>query len=220
MLESYIGWELNPDKGACHPPGSFYRIMSNLNLELHALQAFGFLISEYGYRCTEQAAHRVPFESPVVHVDVVYDGSRSHEVDLDVRRVGLEPREHASYSIGEILRLCAAPDAKEFDLFRASSEEQLVSYLEKIAQALKAYGKDFLLGDVDRFTELVRQRRRESEVYALERELRMARRKARAAWDAGDYAGVVSAFGLVRHALTPADADKLKLAEDQLRRGG
>jgi hypothetical protein len=43
---------------------------------------------------------------------------------------------------------------------------------EEVAQALKAYGNDFLLGDVDSFNELVRQRGRESELYALERELR------------------------------------------------
>jgi hypothetical protein len=192
--------------------------MPSLNLELHARQAFEFLISEYGYRCTEQAASRVRFESSVVHVDVVYDGNRSYEVDLYIGRKGLESREQASYSIGEVLRLCHAPDAKDFVLFRATSEEQLVGYLEKLASALRAYGRDFLLGNVDSFTELVRQRRRESEVYALERELRKARRKAQAAWDRGDYAGVVSSFGPVRHALTPADAEKLKAAEDQLRR--
>lgn len=194
--------------------------MPNLNLQKHALQALEFLVSEIGYRCTAQASYRVRFESPAVFVDVIYDGGRSYEIELLIGRIGLEPREQAAFSIGEILRLRHAPDAEEFALLRASSEEQLVGHLEKVAKALKAYGKDLLLGNVDGFTELVRQRRRESEVYALERELRQARAVAQAAWDAGDYAGVVSVLGRLRNALTPDDAEKLNLAEERLRRGG
>jgi hypothetical protein len=98
---------------------------------------------------------------------------------------------------------------------RQRDKEQLVRHLETIAQALKAYGKDLLLGNPESFTELQRHRRREIEIYALERELRRARPVAQAAWDAREYAGVVKAFGPLRDALTPAEAERLKFAEEQ-----
>lgn len=192
--------------------------MPDVNLQKHVLEAFEFLISDRGYRCTDQAGFRVRFESPVVFVEATYDRSRSYELRLLIGLLGVEPRQAAAFSIDEILRLRRAPNAKDFVLMKANSEEKVIGYIERLAQALRDYGTEFLLGDRDSFVELARQRRSDIEVYSLERELRRARTNAQSAWDAGDYAGVVRAFGHLRHALTPAEAEKLNLAEERLQR--
>lgn len=191
--------------------------MPDLGLQTQAEQHFGFLVSENGYRCTQSTPYRVRFESPTTFIDLVYDGNRSFELGLLVGKTGVNISGNPPFSIDEILRLRRAPEAKKFSLVQVTSREVLASFVQQLAQMLRAYGGDFIAGNEQSFAELAEQRRGEVRAYALERDLRKARAEADAAWHRKDYPAVVKALKPLRSALTAAEVGKLEFAEKQSR---
>jgi hypothetical protein len=191
--------------------------MPDLGLQTQAERHFGFLVTEKGYRRKQSTPYRVRFESPVTFVELVYDGNRSFELGLLVGEIGSEASGNPPFSIDEILRLRRAPEAKKFSLIQVTSSELLASFIEQLAQLLRAYGEDFIAGNEQSFAELAEQRRKEVETYALERDLRKARAEADNAWHRKDYLAVVKALKPLRAALTAAEVGKLEFAEKQSR---
>jgi len=186
--------------------------MPDLGLSDQAQQHFGFLATEKHYRNTELTPYRVRFESPTTFVELVFDGNRSYELGLLVGKISSG---NPPFSVDEILRLRRAPEAGTFSLVQVTTREGLATWVEKLAQVFRTYGSDFIAGNEQSFAELAEQRRKEVQDYALERDLRMARAEAEAAWRKKDYAAVVTALRPLRAALTAAEVGKLEFAEKQ-----
>jgi hypothetical protein len=87
--------------------------------------------------------------------------------------------------------------------------------IEKIAAIIASYATPLLEGDENAWKRIAEQRRKESQNYALERDLRMARAEVEVAWRKKDYAVVVKALKPLRAALTATEVGKLELAEKQ-----
>jgi hypothetical protein len=191
--------------------------MPDLSLEPHARQHFDFLVSSKGYRCTASTPYGVRFESASAFVDLVFDGNRSFELDLYVGKKTRKNSQYFSYSLGEILKLRKAPEAKSMSLVSVTSERALASFVEIFARLLKNYGSDLIEGNQEGFLRLEEQRRNDSAAYAHECELRAARKRANEAWGKKDYSAVVRAFEPVRAALTPSEMKKLEIAEKRAR---
>jgi hypothetical protein len=187
--------------------------MPDLGLQTQAEQHFRFLVSENGYRCTQSTPYWVRFESPTTFIELVYDGDRSFELGLLIGKTGLNVSGNPPFSIDEILRLRAAPEAKKFSLVQVTSREVLASFVEQLAQMLRAYGRDFIAGNEQSFADLSEQRRREVKASALERGLRKARAEADTAWHKKDYCEVVKALKPLRATLTAVEVGKLEFAE-------
>ena len=190
--------------------------MVDLGLQAQAERYFGFLV-ERGFICTESTPYRVRFESPEVFVELVFDGNRSYELGLLVGQLSSERSGVPPFSIGEILRLRHAPEAEQYSLVQVTSEEALATFVEELSLMLQTYAFDFIAGRSDSFAELGREREREVRVYALERDLRLARADAEEAWRAKDYPGVVRALSARRGTLTRSEIRRLQFAEDRLR---
>jgi hypothetical protein len=191
--------------------------MNDLGLQTQVEKHFGFLISEKSYKCIQSTPYCVRFESPTTSIELVYDGDHSFELGLLVGKTGSEAGRNPPFSIDEILRLRRAPEAKKFSLVQVTSNEVLASFVEQLAQTLRAYGGDFIAGNEKSFAELAEQRQREVKTYALERNLRKTRAEAEAAWHKKDYPAVVKALKPLRAALTATEVGKLEFAETQLR---
>jgi hypothetical protein len=191
--------------------------MPDLGLQTQAKQHFAFLVAENGYRCTLSTEDRVRFESKTTFIELVYDEGRSFELGLMVGKAGFMASKNPSFSIGEILRLRHAPEAKKFSLIQVTSREVLASFVEMLAQVLRAYGEDFITGNQQSFAELAELRRRETDAYALRKNLRRAWAAADIAWHKKDYSAVVNTLSPFRAALTAAEVGKLEFSEKQLR---
>jgi hypothetical protein len=189
--------------------------MPDFGLQTQTERHFGFLVSEKGYRCTQSTPNLVRFESPTTFIELVYDGDRSFELGLLVGKTCSEASGNPAFSIDDILRLRLAPEADKFSLVQVTSSEVLASFVEQLAQMLRAYGGDFIAGKEQSFAELADQRRREVKAYAIQRDLRKARAEADTAWHRKGYPAVVKALRLLRAALTAAEVGKLEYAEQQ-----
>jgi hypothetical protein len=187
--------------------------MPDLGLQTQAQQHFGFLVSENGYRCTQSTPYRIHFESPTTFIELVYEGNRSFELGLRIGKTGVNVGGNPPFSIDEILRLHRAPEAKKFSLLQVTSPQVLASFVEQLAQMLRAYGGALIDGSEQSFADLAEQRRGEIKAYALERNLREARAEADTAWHKKDYRGVVKALKPLRASLTAAEVGKLEFAE-------
>ena len=190
--------------------------MPDLGLQAQAEQHFSFLVLEMGYKCTVSTPYLVRFESHTGFIELVFDGNRSFELGLLVGKTGSESCGNPPFSIGEILRLCRAPEALQFSLVQVTSKEVLASFVAQLSQMLRRYGAEFIAGNDKRFAELAEQRRREIEIYAQERDLRMARTEAEAAWSRKDYATVVKVYKPLRASLSTSEVGKLEFAEKKL----
>ena len=189
--------------------------MLDLGLQTHAGWHFGFLVLERGYERTVSCPFRVRFESATVVVELVFDGDRSYELGLLVVKgdACTQP-----FSIDEILRLRRAPDAALFSLIQVTTNEAMAMWVEKLAEAFRTHGGDFIAGNSASFAELDDQRSKDARTHALGHNVRAARADASAAWRRKDYASVVKSLKPLRAALTAAEVGKLEYAESQCRK--
>lgn len=189
--------------------------MPDLGLKAHAERSFGFLLLERDYKCTESSPYRVRFESATVFVELVFDGDRSYELGL---LVGKGDAYSPPFSIDEILRLRRAPDAALFSLIQVTTDEAMAMWVQKLAEALRTHGGDFIARDSTSLAELADHRSKDARTHALELNLRAARADADAAWRKKDYWTVVKSLKPLRAALTAAEVGKLEYAESQCRK--
>jgi hypothetical protein len=192
--------------------------MTDFGLQEQAERHFAFLVSENGYKVIDSTPSRVRFESQKVFIELVFEGNRSYELGLLVGNTKLKDIGNLAFSIDEILRFYGAPEAKRFSLIQVTSRDTLALFVEQLSNILRKYGKEFIEGDEKYFIELSKQRGREIENYALERNLRMARAKAETAWHNKDYATVVKILKPFGTVLSESEVKKLELAEKNLNR--
>lgn len=183
--------------------------MGDLGLQKQVAKQFAFLVLEKGYRCVESTPFRVCFVSPLATVEVVFDGNRSYELGLLISRTGSD----ATFTIDEILRLRGAPEAERFSLIQVTTNEGVASFAEKLADLLRTYGGDFIDGNEASYLALAKQRREEMKTYSTQRDLRVARGKANAAWRAQDYLTFIEVLRPFRTELTPSEIRRLEFAE-------
>jgi len=189
--------------------------MSDLGLEFQAARHLDFLVSESGYRCTASTPYAVRFESQTTFIEVLFDGNRSYELDLVIGNIDSIATRSPAFSIAEILRFKHATEAEKYALVQVTSSEALASFVEQLCLMLRKYGGDFVAGNEKSFEELSLQRQKESQAYALERDLRIARTAAEAAWRKKDYATMVKVLLPLCSNLTASEMGKLRFAEKQ-----
>lgn len=189
--------------------------MTDLGLQSQAETHFGFLVSERGYRCVDSSPDRVRFESSSTFIELGFDGNRSFELGL---LVGMVASRDVPFTIDEILRFHNAPEAASLSLVQVTTREALARWVAKLSAALRAYGSELIDGDEVRFAALARQRQKEVQDYAIERDLQAARAEAELAWQKSDYASVIRVLKPLRSALTASELKKLEIAEQRMSR--
>ncbi len=181
------------------------------------VNAFVFLEDKHGFCIRERGRSTVIYESPMIVASLFYDDQRSFEVSLGLRRKS-DPQ--PLFAFDEILRSLDVPSTIWAFGSTARTLADAQRLIEKMAAIMASYATPLLEGDNRAWERIAEQRRKESQNYALERDLRMARAEADVAWRKKDYASVVRALKPLRAALTATEIGKLEFAEKQIRNPG
>lgn len=190
--------------------------MSDLGLQEATKRNFRYLLDEFHYKCIESTPFRVRFDSAKVRVDVVFDGTRSYELDVLIATTDWIASGNAAFALVEVLRFRGAPETERFASIQVTSRQAMTSFVSQLAELLHRYGRDLLLGNDHAFVELAEQRRREIDAYALQRALRAARTRADVAWREKDYTRFVDVLKPLRSNLSASEIKRLEFAEKQL----
>lgn len=180
-----------------------------------AMQHFGFLETDYGFRRVNTDDRLVRWESTDVFVQVHFDATRSYEVGAEIGQLNvLFNGNERPFDIGEVARLAGIPWS-QYKVFQASNEERLDAVLKEMADLLRQAGQALLRNDTRAFAALGKLREQECAAYAEERDLRQMRDAADKAWHQRDYRAVVALYGPHTNRLSPAEIKRYELALKQ-----
>ncbi|MDR3410939.1 MAG: hypothetical protein P4L87_08370 [Formivibrio sp.] len=171
---------------------------------------FGYLKS-VGFRCVRADATFVQFESPKIRINV-YHGRQSFEIGLEIESV-LTPAD--IYSFSEILSLVDSKLADDYKKYATHTAAGVAAGVSQLAGLFQQCISADVLSDDQIFLRLELQKKKLAAKYALEVELRQARRRAETAWQEKDYVTVVSTLKPLRSALTTVEVGKLEFAKKQ-----
>ena len=142
-------------------------------------------------------------ESVIVNI---FREPRSYEIDASFAR------DEDQYSLSEIIRLTDPSVATIYRSSTATTPEQVVSAVRKLAALVAQYSEGVLSGNDACFTALAKQRVTWSETYALDVREEQVRPKAEEAFRQGNYALAISLYESIRPRLTPAEEKKIEYA--------
>lgn len=171
---------------------------------------FSFL-EPLGFRQICSAATFMRLESPSIGINI-FHGRRSFEIGLEIYST-LAPTE--TYAIPEIVRLVDKGEGDQYKYYAAHTMQGVAEGVGKLAEHFQRCTAAGILSDNQLFARLKQQRQELITRYALEVELRQARRNSEIAWCKKDYAAFVEALKPLRESLTPTELRKLEYAEKQ-----
>ena len=165
-------------------------------------------LKEWGMRVKGRTKEEcVRFESYNTWLEVWFD-----KYDLFVR-MGLKTDSYV-ISLWDVVE---TKSGKGNDVFyMASDEEKLIQGLQKIAYYVKHYCGEALVGDVEFYKSILRSREIREQKNAVMHENRNVEKRAKAAWDNGNYREVVMLYLSINEKLTPIQEKRLKLSQKRI----
>lgn len=190
--------------------------MLNLNFSEVVTRRFSFLTTEYKFKLVESSEHLVRYESDKIFVNVRYDRDRSYELDVEIWERNVLPEEQdRPFSLAEALRNNGAPEESLYRCIQASTQPVLEAFIDSLADSLRRYGEEFLIGNKRAFAELGDQRDRECSVYAIDQKLVAVRRSAEEAWRDKNYVKIIALYESIEAYITPSERKKLVYARNK-----
>lgn len=175
------------------------------------LEEFGFLISQYGFKCQQADLNYLRFESDTVFVEFYYDGQRSYEMDFAIGLLGdIYNGKERSFYLGELVRFSDKVKKEDYKLIQASTPQKVTRLISKMSTLVDTYAKDFLLGNKSSFNELSCFRQRECNELALDITLNDIREAVQKAWKQKDYECIVKLYEPVKDHISQSEYKKLK----------
>lgn len=182
----------------------------NLDFQLPAIESFRLLVDDYSFREVVIEPAIIRWESGSVFVRCNFDVGRSYEVMVELGQVTKEPER--PFNFGEFLRSQNVPDCDWPSGYSALSQYALDELLKTLSRLLSKHGQALLRNDKEAWRKLIDLRERECREFALQRELRYARKDAVVAWDQKDYARFAAQLTPFREHLEESELAKLKYA--------
>lgn len=183
-----------------------------------AKDKFGFLISEYNFRCVEATNYIVRFEGDKVFVSVRYDANRSYELDVEIGQLNaLFSGQERPFNLGEILRLEGVAEKEYYTFFQANDSSALVNCIARLAFLLSNYAVGLLKNNIFSFKRLSDLREKECNQYELKTKLIHIRKEVRIAWKSKDYSKVAELYKPVEYAISEAEKKKLIFSQKQIK---
>lgn len=184
------------------------------------VDAFDFLVQDYGFRCIKSDMTFVRFESSAVFVNV-YHGRASYEIGVEIGLIN-DPlaQIESPLTLRDIVEFNGAENQIGYTrvvTFSAYNPELVRKFVNKLADFVKVYAEPELKGDRVVFDQLRAFRSRQAADEERERRLSRIRREADKAWRDKDYSSVISLFEKMETYLTPAEAKKLEYAKKHYR---
>jgi hypothetical protein len=178
--------------------------------------SFGFLTTEYGFKCVRVMPTLVRYESSRVCVNL-YHGRSSYELGFEV---ALLPRGRGQpeepFSLGDILDLCSVREELGFTFLQASTEERVRRFVPQLAELARQYAGPVLKGEPDLFMRLREVQTAKSRRYLREAELRQLREQADRAWQEKQFPLIVKLYESMGDDVTRSEAAKLVYARKQV----
>ena len=187
-------------------------LRTQLDFSKAARAAFGFLVTECGFRLLDREATIVRYGREQVFLRV-YHGRSSYELGVEAGLVGSSA---PGYSLEEFMRLSNPEEAARLRVWTATTPQELRVGLGQLAAQVEHYVLPALAGNPEVFGELLRQRQAWSKAYAAEVLARQIRPRAEQAFRERDYARVVELLSEVEGELTPAEKQKLDYARRRI----
>lgn len=172
---------------------------------------FDKIARQFEMTCVLSTEFQVLYKNDHVFMAVNFDNGRSFELGIEI---GLEVEPRRAFSLAEILRLRKV-SVEIVDGLMASDAARLRDALELVASLTLEHASDFLSGNAFSFAQISKLRERESEIYAHERDLRVARARSEIAWAKKNYSDVVRALVPVEQYLSPAEMKRLDYARNR-----
>lgn len=173
-------------------------------------KAFSFL-EDSGFRRTNSEPESVSYDSDHSFVVINWD-SRSGELGAFI---GLAPRTgqvQGEYSLADILGAAGLP-AADCEPAQVVDEDQLESFIEKLADNIRTYAQPGLVGDRMYFRRLEVFRSTEADIYMRNMKLRQVRAEVKKAWRDRQFDKVISLYTSVEDHLTESETRKLEYAK-------
>lgn len=180
----------------------------HLNFEKEARRIFSFL-RDLGYVEVELSPTIVRYRKGEIEVEVFHE-PLSFEIGAIFCGFGVR------HPISWIIRANDPVAGKQYRDWAATTPEDVVAGLERLASLMKRYGEKALSGDKEYFLKLERQGKSWSEEYALDVLAKQVRPRAEDAFRRGDYATAVKLYAQIRSLLSPAEIKKLAFSEEHI----
>lgn len=184
---------------------------SYLNFEEEVRKAFAFLI-EKGFYEVEALPTLLRYRKGGVEVDV-YHGRQSYEIGAGVSAFGTR------YEISEIIYAVDPKTGKNFHYTATTTQEGVVSGLEKLSLLMKRYGIEAIEGDSKFFSMLENQRKLRAEEYAIDVLAEQLRPQADEAFRQRNYSKAAELYSLIKQRLSQTEIKKLNFAEQRSKKG-
>jgi hypothetical protein len=168
---------------------------------------FAFL-EDKGFRCTRSESILVHFESPKVAIDVYHD-QWSYEIGLQIQNV----RGSDSFSFSEILRLVHSEQVERYRDYATHTVEGVAEGVRQLSEVFQKCVDAGILNDSELFSRLKLQREEWARNYALDTQLRQARKMSESAWAEKNFRKVVQALSPLQEHLDLSDLRKLEYAK-------
>ena len=180
-----------------------------LSYSTEARRCFDPVAAKHGLSCASADESEVLYEDAHAFLSVSFDNGGSYELRV---RCGLRASPIESPSLSEIMTLENSPDAFQIDGMMSSTAPALATCLRRLGDLAMRYAPIAFGASDAWFQQLAELRRKENWNYAVNSDLIVAKKKAGAAWERKDFAGVVAAFGPVRFYLSLSERKKLEYA--------
>lgn len=189
---------------------------SVLKFKEEVLNSFNFLIKEYGFQCTCKEEMRVSFETQKVYIGIYHEVA-SYELIFEI---GLKPSTletvDSKYTLPEIMDLVIGQSNKDNVFFQASTVTGVKKCISEMAELVKKYAHNVLIGDVPTYESLRLIQKQRSDKYIKEMELGHIRPKAEDAWHNKRYEEFVELYESIQNYLSPIDIKKLEYARNHI----
>lgn len=189
---------------------SFLR--NQLGFKEEALNAFSFLLKDYGFHLVKEETTFLRYENDKVFVNI-YHGRASFELGFEI---GLLPQSimdsETKHSLLEIIELHNKQKDLDYTFFQASTKDRVVEYIPKLSHLVKLYAKDALLGDASVFKKLGEIQLNKSNKYIKEMELRRTRQAVEKAWNVNNYSKVITLYETIKNYMTSSERKKFDYA--------
>jgi hypothetical protein len=185
----------------------------DLGLQTIANKEFDFLKSKYGFKCVKTGPWLVKYESDRVFINIHFDGNRSYEFGCELgRNDDLRGSLKVPFDIGEIIRSKGNSEKDIRSYFQVTSSENLKKFAKELANLLKHYAHELLIGCSDAFIQVAEFRDKECKEYALETDLKFMRSQLEIAWKNKNYKKVIELLTPLKDNLEQSELMKLKYA--------
>jgi len=175
-----------------------------LGFSAAVLSSFHFMISDFGFAITQEEPTLVRFESERVVVNVFY-GRSSYELGVEF---GLRPKKDNKefrYSLRSVIALLDTANASGYRDLQTSSAEQLLAFVARLADWTQKFASDILRGDSRAFESLRYNGWLEGRKNTDSSNASTLRKRAKKAWNEGNYEQVVEAYIGVKALETAGD---------------